>query len=118
MRSRHYDIVRGADLLASTPRQIHLQRLLDYATPSYLHVPIGIDGNGQKLSKQTHAAPLPDEPLPALIAAWRFLDQPPLFVTERCANLREFWSAAHAAWSPRRLPPVAMLPVQRPYDPT
>jgi glutamyl-Q tRNA(Asp) synthetase len=48
-------VVRGADLLDSTARQIHLQRLLGYATPSYLHVPAAIDAAGEKLSKQTGA---------------------------------------------------------------
>jgi glutamyl-Q tRNA(Asp) synthetase len=62
-------IVRGADLLASTPRQIHLQRLLGLPQPSYLHVPVALDGAGEKLSKQTRAAALPEDPLPPLLAA-------------------------------------------------
>ena len=49
------DVVRGADLLDSTPRQIHLQRLLGYATPRYLHVPAAVNAIGEKLSKQTGA---------------------------------------------------------------
>src|SRR5207249_6723730 len=44
------DVVRGADLLASTPRQIFLQRSLDLPTPRYLHVPLAIDARGAKLS--------------------------------------------------------------------
>jgi glutamyl-Q tRNA(Asp) synthetase len=52
------DIVRGADLLDSTPRQIYLQRLLGYATPRYLHVPIALTAAGEKLSKQTGAQPI------------------------------------------------------------
>ena len=48
-------VVRGADLLDSTPRQIHLQRLLGYATPRYLHVPAAVNAAGEKLSKQTGA---------------------------------------------------------------
>ena len=54
-------VVRGADLLASTPRQIFLQRLLGYPPLSYLHVPVAINAAGEKLSKQTGAAPLPDD---------------------------------------------------------
>jgi glutamyl-Q tRNA(Asp) synthetase len=50
------DVVRGADLLGSTPRQIHLQRLLGYPTPRYLHVPAALNAGGEKLSKQTGAA--------------------------------------------------------------
>ena len=49
------DIVRGADLLDSTARQIHLQQLLGYTTPSYLHIPVATNRLGQKLSKQTLA---------------------------------------------------------------
>ena len=49
-------IVRGADLLNNTARQIHLQRVLEYATPSYLHLPLVLDEHGEKLSKQTLAS--------------------------------------------------------------
>ncbi|MGA7178864.1 MAG: tRNA glutamyl-Q(34) synthetase GluQRS [Thiobacillaceae bacterium] len=51
-------IVRGADLLASTPRQIHLQYLLVYTIPDYLHLPVVLNETGQKLCKQTLAPPL------------------------------------------------------------
>ena len=81
------------------------------AAPSYLHVPVAINAAGEKLSKQTGAAPLPDDPLPALFAAWRFLGQrlagP---VGERRHSIAEFWSWAIAAWDPARLPPTGMLP--------
>ena len=53
------DVVRGADLLASTPRQIFLQQALGLPTPRYLHVPVAIDAHGNKLSKQTGAHALP-----------------------------------------------------------
>lgn len=52
------DVVRGADLIDSTARQIHLQRLLGYPTPRYLHVPAAVNRAGEKLAKQTGAAPL------------------------------------------------------------
>ena len=107
-QQRITDVVRGADLMSSTPRQIHLQRVLGVPTPAYLHVPVAINGAGEKLSKQTHAAALPDDPLPALEAAWRFLDQPPPRLPTR--DVATFWRHALANWTPARLPPVTMLP--------
>jgi len=68
------DVVRGGDLLDSTARQIYLQRLLDYPTPGYLHVPLVVDGGGRKLSKQYASAPVSrDDPLPALALALELL---------------------------------------------
>jgi glutamyl-Q tRNA(Asp) synthetase len=52
------DVVRGADLLDSTARQIYLQRLLGYPQPRYLHVPAAVNAAGEKLSKQTGAPPI------------------------------------------------------------
>jgi glutamyl-Q tRNA(Asp) synthetase len=49
------DIVRGADLLSNTARQIYLQGILDYSTPQYRHLPLVLDPHGEKLSKQTQA---------------------------------------------------------------
>lgn len=68
------EIVRGADLLDSTPRQIYLQRLLGYPQPKYLHLPLVLDASAQKLSKQDRARPVDAaDPVPALRAAMRFL---------------------------------------------
>jgi len=96
------DVVRGADLLTSTPRQIFLQRALDVATPRYLHVPVAVDPHGAKLSKATRAAALPPTPVPALLAAWRFLGQAPL--PDRPASVREFWTWAIANWCSGHVP--------------
>jgi glutamyl-Q tRNA(Asp) synthetase len=70
------DVVRGADLLDSTARQIHLQRLLGARTPRYAHVPVAVNGAGEKLSKQTGARPLElSDPRAELARARRFLGQ-------------------------------------------
>ena len=111
------DVVRGSDLIASTARQILLQRHLGFTTPTYLHVPIAIDAAGLKLSKQTLAAPVPESPLPALVAAWRFLDQPLPGGSGMPATVAEFWRVALTAWNPARLPPVPMLPAPPAFRP-
>jgi glutamyl-Q tRNA(Asp) synthetase len=54
-------IVRGADLLNNTARQIHLQNVLGYSTPNYLHLPLVLDEHGEKLSKQTLASGIQTE---------------------------------------------------------
>jgi len=108
------DVVRGADLLASTPRQIFVQRALGLPTPRYLHVPVAIDRLGAKLSKQTGAQALPASPVPALLAAWEFLGQAaPL---DPPSSAREFWAWARARWQPARLPPAPMLPAPPAYN--
>lgn len=105
-------VVRGADLLASTPRQIWLQRQLGLPTPSYLHHPVAIIPSGEKLSKQTGAPPLDvADPLPALVLAWEFLAQPPPSAAP--TSVAQFWHWAQRAWTPTMLPPVAMLPIPR-----
>ncbi len=68
------EIVRGADLLDSTPRQLYLQQLLSLPHPRYAHLPLAVDAQGVKLSKQAASRPVdPDDPLPALVAALKFL---------------------------------------------
>jgi len=71
------DVVRGADLLDSTPRQIFLQRLLGYPMPRYLHVPAAVNEAGEKLSKQTGALPVDiKRKAEELARALTFLGQP------------------------------------------
>jgi glutamyl-Q tRNA(Asp) synthetase len=108
------DVVRGADLLASTPRQIFLQRALGCPTPRYLHVPVAIDARGVKLSKHTGARALPDAPLAALLSAWQFLGQHA--PSEIPFTVAEFWAWAHMNWQASRLPPVSMLPAPTAYN--
>jgi glutamyl-Q tRNA(Asp) synthetase len=109
------DVVRGADLLGSTGRQIQLQRLLGYPTPSYAHLPVLVNAAGEKLSKQTRAAPVDAfVPAHALLAALAFLGQNPPHEL-RAAKPGEIWRWAIAHWSladiPRRTMAHAVAPV-------
>lgn len=72
------DVVRGADLLDSTPRQIHLQRHLQLPTPRYAHLPVALDADGRKLSKQTADTLIEMTPASTVLtAALAFLGHPP-----------------------------------------
>ncbi len=102
------DVVRGADLLDNTPRQIHLQRLLGLPEPRYLHLPLVMDAGGSKLSKQTGAAALAaGDALPALRRAWRHLGGAELSAT----TVAEFLALAVPAWG-RRHPLGPALPAR------
>jgi glutamyl-Q tRNA(Asp) synthetase len=98
------DVVRGADLLDSTPRQILLQQLLGLPTPRYLHLPIAVNAQGEKLSKQTLAPPLdPQQPSRQLAAALRFLGHAPPAHLEQHLPAR-IWDWAMAHWQHQRIP--------------
>jgi glutamyl-Q tRNA(Asp) synthetase len=98
------EVVRGSDLLGSTPRQIHLQRCLGLPTPDYAHLPVAVNRAGQKLSKQTFAEPVVDKPaVPLLIGALDFLGQQP-HSRLRDASLDELWSWAIEHWRMARVP--------------
>jgi glutamyl-Q tRNA(Asp) synthetase len=84
------DVVRGADLLDSTPRQIYLQRLLGYPTPRYLHIPAAVNAAGEKLAKQTGAPPV-SQGRGAVRRALSFLGQPE---TEDLAQAVRNWDPA------------------------
>lgn len=100
------EIVRGSDLLDNTPRQIYLQQLLGYATPSYAHIPIVLNPLGQKLSKQTLAPALQTDThdvLANLCKAWNFLGQTPINLYS-FASVNEFWTWAILDWDLTKLP--------------
>ena len=96
------DIVRGADLLVSTPRQIHIQRCLGLPTPGYCHLPLLVNAAGEKLSKQT-LAPAIDRAAVAKelrLALCRLGHIPPA----ECQSAKELWQWACANWSLAAVP--------------
>lgn len=98
------DIVRGADLLDSTPRQLYLQTLLGLPQPRYLHVPLIIQPDGHKLGKSYRSPPLqPDEATPMLLRALRALGQP---TASELGDARpeEILTWATARWDAARIP--------------
>ena len=93
------DVVRGADLLDSTPRQIYLQRLLGLPTPRYLHVPVLCNAAGEKLSKQTGAlAVAPGDERAAVAMLMRAAGFLGLDVGAP-QTLAAFWPSAISAWA-------------------
>jgi len=104
------DVVRGADLLDSTPRQILLQRALGLPTPRYAHLPLVVDAYGRKLSKSDASQPVdPGDPLPALAAAWRALGQDETAIADT-RDVKNLLAYAHASFDPAHIPRVAQLP--------
>jgi glutamyl-Q tRNA(Asp) synthetase len=92
------DVVRGADLLDNTPRQIWLQQALALPTPRYLHLPVVVNAQGEKLSKQTGAAAVDvTDPLRELERAWQHLGFARLGADNRATFLRQ----ATQAWAQR-----------------
>ncbi len=92
-------IVRGADLLASTPRQIYLQRLLNFPMPTYMHLPVALNAQGEKLSKQTRAAQVDTRlPVATLLRALTFLRQqtPAALIRD---DLQTVWQWAIENWN-------------------
>jgi glutamyl-Q tRNA(Asp) synthetase len=97
------NVVRGADLLYSTPRQLYLQRLLGLHTPSYMHLPVAVNAQGEKLSKQTYAQPVgKNNAVSMLFKALVFLNQQPP-VELQLGNAEQVLAWAVANWQPDRL---------------
>jgi glutamyl-Q tRNA(Asp) synthetase len=102
-------IVRGADLLASTPRQINLQSLLGFSTPAYMHFPVAVNEAGEKLSKQTLAAPVDaSRPVKTLLHVLEFLQQhPPAELADYDVKAVLDWAIAN--WDATKLRGVRTL---------
>lgn len=107
--ARVNQVVRGADLLHSTPRQIYLQRLLGFASPGYCHLPLVTGPDGAKLSKRENAVSLADgrnlrkEGGKLLFASLRFLGQKPPALLER-ASCREILEWGVTCFDPAVIP--------------
>jgi glutamyl-Q tRNA(Asp) synthetase len=104
------DVVRGIDLLDSTPRQVWLQRLLGCATPRYMHLPVVAGPAGEKLSKQTGAAPVDVRDAPQI--AWQVLaalgQDPPAEL--RGEPVESLWTWGIRHWRPQQLAGVRNIP--------
>lgn len=103
------DIVRGADLLDSTPRQLWLYRLLNAPPPCYLHIPLIMRRQGEKLSKRLASAPITtgDATTTLFRALVALAQQPPPALRNAPVSEQLAWGSAH--WQPQRLPAVQQL---------
>ncbi|MDF3931978.1 tRNA glutamyl-Q(34) synthetase GluQRS [Pseudomonas citronellolis] len=103
------DIVRGADLLDNTPRQLYLQELLGVAQPRYLHVPLIIQPDGHKLGKSYRSPPLAaEQAAPLLLRALNALgQQAPQDLAQATPAEVLAWGVAH--WDAARIPRVLTL---------
>lgn len=103
-------VIRGADLLDSTPRQVYLQRLLGYHTPQYAHVPLIVDRRGEKLSKQSFAPALATGEAQSLIhSALQLLGQQPP-ERDEFASHESLLQWAIANWDIQAVPKLATIP--------
>jgi glutamyl-Q tRNA(Asp) synthetase len=102
------DIVRGADLLDSTPRQVLLQARLGLETPEYAHLPVVLGDAGTKLSKRLNSDPITrQDPAQALRAALQFLGQQP----PQTGDLQQLWDWARTHWNIARVPTLREVPL-------
>ena len=105
-------VVRGIDLLDSTPKQIFLQQLLQYPTPNYAHIPLMVDKNNQKLGKKTQAPEVADD-MPTLLAAAKTLGQE-LQTDISDATKEEFWQELIKNWQISAIPKTPEISILLP----
>jgi len=109
-------IVRGADLIDSTPRQLYLQKLLGLPAPDYLHLPVAVNTCADKLSKHTHAmAVTTDDKNTVLIDALLFLQQE-LPESPHDASQSELLQWATNHWNPNAIPAQRIIPAPESYS--
>jgi glutamyl-Q tRNA(Asp) synthetase len=107
------EVVRGIDLLDSTPRQIFLQRCLGFPQPAYMHIPVASNADGQKLSKLTGAAAVDSKNVRStLLAVFRALGQTPAKELSGAA-VPELWNWAVAHWDPSVLINRKSIPIDQ-----
>jgi glutamyl-Q tRNA(Asp) synthetase len=105
------DIVRGVDILDSTPRQIYLQQCLNVTTPSYTHLPVAVNDKGDKLSKQTGAIGINEKAdIEMLVNCMNFLDQG-MPAELKKASLKTFWEWAFESWDLDKTPRQAEIKI-------
>ncbi len=106
------EIVRGADLIEPTVRQISLYQHFGWQAPDYLHLPLALNGDGNKLSKQNHAPALPEgDPRPEIVRALRFLNQA---IPEewQALSIDDLLAQAVANWQPAKIEHSQMAPAE------
>lgn len=91
------DIVRGADLIDNTPRQLAIYRALGWQEPRYMHIPLVLNDRQEKLSKQGGAKPLSEDLMAELQQAWRHLGFDPILT----ASFQDFYEKATQQWQKR-----------------
>jgi len=105
-------VVRGADLLDNTPRQIYLQRLLGLPLPAYAHVPVLTEPDGGKLAKSRRSVALDTQSvLPQLLTVFGLLGLAPPD-SMAAASIGEAWAWAFRRWDPKRVPKRLALPIE------
>ena len=106
------EIVRGADLIEPTVRQISLYQHFGWQAPDYLHLPLALNADGNKLSKQNHAPALPEgDPRPEIVRALRFLNQA---IPEewQALSIDDLLAQAVANWQPAKIEHSQMAPAE------
>jgi len=104
-------VVRGCDLLDVTPRQIYLQQMFKFVTPSYMHVPVIVDAEGHKLSKQTLAQAVDTHsPSQLIFKLLELLKQHPPIECQN-APVSELLDWAQQHWNPAALKGTVQLAV-------
>jgi glutamyl-Q tRNA(Asp) synthetase len=107
-------IVRGSDLFDNTPRQLYLQSLLAYSQPQYLHIPVAVDTQGKKLSKQNLSPEIPThQRRSTLIEALNFLGQK-VPDESNFSSLDDLWKWAKQNWDTKNIPKL----MTKQYDDT